>query len=124
VPLEEEYYGDVVVLVVRGDMDAVTQPAYEARLSRLLEVGTRYLIWDLHAVRILPSTAVGFLIQASQRVRAAGGRMALASVPRLVRGTLNMMGIGEIFPMFSNRADAVEAFTAAAAQDDSSADEG
>ncbi len=115
--LEEEYHGDVVVLVMRGDLDASTLPSYEARLNRLLEIGTRYVVWDVHAVGILPSTAAGFLIQAGRRLRATGGRMALAAVPRRVRGTLHTMGVGGLFPTFATRADAVKAFAAAATED-------
>ncbi len=122
--LDEEYFGDVVVLALRGDLDAHTLPAYEKRLNRLLEIGTRYIIWDMQKVGILPSTAAGFLIQALRRVREVGGRMGLAAVPRLARGTLNTMGVGELFPTFSDCDDAVKAFTAAAAQDESSANEG
>lgn len=121
--VEEAYHGDVVVLVMSGDIDAHTLPAYESRLNRLLEIGTRYVIFDMEAVGILPSTAAGFLIQTGRRLRRAGGRMALASVPRLVRGTLNTMGVADLFPTFATRDDAVAALKATAAEDTDSTNE-
>jgi anti-anti-sigma factor len=104
---DEERIGDVVVLTPRGDMDVTTLPAFEARVAAMLVQGARGLLWDLVHVRILPSTAVGFLLGAAKRVRAAGGRTAVARAGRLATTTLRTTGLTEILPLYAGREEAL-----------------
>ena len=101
--IEAEQVGRVVVLVPHGDMDATTLPAFESRLEVLLGESAQSVLWDLGRVTLLPSTAVGFLLQAGRRVQSRGGRMALANVIPRVRRTLGTMGVGEVFPIYEDR---------------------
>jgi anti-sigma B factor antagonist len=107
--VREEQVGDVTVLVPEGDLDATVLPAFEARVAELVQAGARLLVWDLAAVGMLPSTAAGFLIQARQRVRAAGGRMVLAGMSDRVAGTLRTMGVLALFRSYPDRAAAIAA---------------
>ena len=70
------------VRVVRG-ATAETTAVGAAYLAGLAEG-----VWDLDAVGILPSTAVGFLLQTAKRLHGAGGRMALACGQARVLATL------------------------------------
>jgi len=110
VKVNEEQIGAVTVLTPVGDMDATELPAFEARVARLIADGRHNLLWDLSAVRILPSTAAGFLLQTVQRARGAGGRCALAGGSALVLGTLRTMGVLEIFRTYATRDEALAAF--------------
>ena len=105
--IDERTIGDVVVLTPAVDMDVTVLPAFEARVAALIEKGARGLLWDLVNVRLLPSTAAGFLIGAAGRVRAVGGRTAVARAGRLATTTLRMMGVTDILPLFDRRADAL-----------------
>ena len=101
--IDVEHEGSVVVLIPVGDMDVTTLPDFEARLAALAQEGVRAILWDLHGVGILPSTALGFLLQARRRLGDAGGHMALARANRLVRSTLGTMGVLDVFPVFETR---------------------
>ena len=106
--IHEEREGPVVVLSPVGDMDATTLPDFEVRLDALAKEGVRAILWDLHGVGILPSTALGFLLNARRRLVAVGGFMALARANRLVRSTLGTMGVLDVFPVFELRDDALK----------------
>ena len=103
----EEREGPVVVLAPNGDMDVTTLPAFETRLARLMADGVRAVLWDLGDVEMLPSTALGFLLQARRRLEAVGGCMGLARVNRIVGATLKTMGVLDVFPVFRTREDGV-----------------
>jgi anti-anti-sigma factor len=108
-PLRAERQGHVTVLVPEGDLDVAALPAWEAQVDALLAAGVRALVWDLSGVGLLPSTAAGLLLQTAARVRAAGGRMALAGAPPRVRATLGTMGVLDVFPLYPGRAAALAA---------------
>lgn len=105
--IDEERHGLVVVLVPGGDMDLTTLGAFEQRVDALLDEGVRALLWDLHGVKVLPSAAIGFLIQAARRLKDRKGRMAVCRAGRLARSTLATMGVLDVFPVFDSREDAL-----------------
>ena len=92
----EEQISTVTVLTPEGDMDITELPAFEGRVARLLESGTRDLLWDLSAVGFLPSTAAGFLLQTARRMKDAGGRCVIAGATPRVAGTLRTMGVAPV----------------------------
>lgn len=106
--IEEEREGDIVILCPKGDMDVTTLPQFETRLEALAQEGVRAVLWDLRGVGILPSTALGFLLQARRRLAEDGGHMALARANRLVHSTLETMGVLDVFPVFDERDEALE----------------
>jgi len=101
--IDVEREGSVVVLSPVGDMDVTTLPDFESRLEALTGEGVRAILWDLRGVGILPSTALGFLLDARRRLAKVGGHMALAQANRLVRSTLGTMGVLDVFPVFETR---------------------
>lgn len=107
--IREEQVGEVTVLTPEGAMDITVLPAFDARVTKLVAAGARALVWDLSAVRMIPSTAAGFLIAAGRKVSDAGGRMVLAGVQDRVLGVLRTMGVAGVFRMYDDRAAAVAA---------------
>lgn len=108
--LREEQVGNVRILAPVGDIDITTLPAFEAHVARLLAEGHVNLLWDLEGVGMLPSTAAGFLLQTARRVRAAGGRIALAGARPHVRSMLKIMGVFDLLPAYATRREALAAF--------------
>ena len=108
--IREEQVGRIRILIPVGDLDITALPAFEARVDQLMSEGALFLLWDLEDVSMLPSTAAGFLLQTARRVRAAGGRLALAGARPLVRSTLDIMGVLEFLPTYAGREEALAAF--------------
>ncbi len=106
---EEHVHGTVLRMRLRGDLDVTELPSIDGRVATHLDQGVRHVVFDLAEVSLLPSTAVGVLIQVNQRVRERGGRIALAAVPPLVRGTLATMGVDRLFRIYADADTAVRA---------------
>ena len=96
VDVVETRRGDVVVLAPGAEVDVRALPAFEARVARLIAGGARAVVFDLRAVELLPSTIAGFLVVAAGRVRAAGGRFALAVTSPRVRAVLVTLGLDAV----------------------------
>jgi len=70
---------------------------------------------DLTGVTFLASVGLRCIIQSAKALDLKGGRMALLVGDNpLVRGTLETVGVGEIIPMFSDEASALQSLSAPA----------
>ena len=98
--LNEETIGHTTILSPQDDLDITTLPAFEARLSRLINGGTRNLIWELSDVPFLPSTAAGFLLQTARRMRDAGGRLSSWGAPAASPAPCGPWASSTCFPPF------------------------
>lgn len=110
--IRERKHGRVVVLTPSGDMDSSTLPSFENRFAALLEQGTRCVLWDLGQVGILPSSGVGFLLQAGRRLQGVDGKMALARAGKLARSTLSTLGVLDVFKLYDSVEEGVAALEA------------
>lgn len=77
------------VLPLRGDLDMSSAALLESALQRSVEPWST-LVLDLGAVGLLDSSALGVLIRAYKRMRAAGGRLRLASAGASVLTVLRL----------------------------------
>ncbi|MGH2698517.1 MAG: STAS domain-containing protein [Actinomycetota bacterium] len=84
-------WGQVQILVVRGDLDAYLAVDLSAYLERALAGSPAEVLVDLEEVRFMDAAALGVLESALQRARAHGGDLRLvapsAPVDRLLRLT-------------------------------------
>ena len=92
----ESRVGEVVVLTPGPEVDIRALPAFEARVDALLASGVRGLVFDLSPVVLLPSTVAGFLVSCAARLRAAGGKFAVAAPSPRVRRTLATLGVDAV----------------------------
>lgn len=72
--------GDVVVVAVRGELDAASTPDMQARLDAEAASGAP-LVLDLLECEFVDSTGLHAIIDARAAVEGAGGRFAVAATP-------------------------------------------
>ncbi len=107
--MDEQRDGEVVTFRPRGTLDVHRLPDFDRQLRRALSAGARHVVWDLGEARLLPSSAIGFLIESARATRAGGGRMVLAGASPQVVSTLAMMGVDTFFVLHPDVATAVRA---------------
>jgi anti-sigma B factor antagonist len=71
--------GELHVVSAAGDLDLHSAPHLERELLRLIDGGARTLVVDLAETTFLDSTALGVLLRALQRLRPAGGGLAVVA---------------------------------------------
>lgn len=85
------------VLAVTGELDVSTSPHLRQKILELLELQRRRLVIDLDGTEFLDSTALGILVGASKRLRAAGGSLTVVcSKPRILR-TFKVTNLEKVF---------------------------
>jgi anti-anti-sigma factor len=69
--------GEVIFLVVTGELDMATVPVFEEHLRDAERTGAKPMVIDLRGLGFLDSTGLAALFRAHERARAAGRRMAV-----------------------------------------------
>lgn len=107
--------GDVHAVRVAGEIDFEVAPAFKRRVSGHIDAGVRQLVVDLSGVQFIDSTAIGVLVGALKRIRAAGGALVVVVGDNDdVRGIFQAVGLENVIPLLGSQADAVAALAVAA----------
>ncbi|MBV9041299.1 MAG: STAS domain-containing protein [Acidimicrobiia bacterium] len=87
---------DHVVLYLAGDADIHTAPALRSDLASLVDQAKPVVV-DLSALAFIDSTAIGILVAALKRFRAAGGDLSLRRPVARVRKVFEITGLTRVF---------------------------
>ncbi len=85
-----------------GVLTAVTYPALEKELQRLIGDGAKLIVIDVKGLTFLASTGIRVLLQTLKTMRAAGGDLRLMQVPAAIQDVLDLV---QLFPADTNFAD-------------------
>ena len=90
------------VIAVSGDVDAAAADPLDAALAKAsaIDSGQALVVVDLTAANFLDSRTIGILAGWQTRIRASGGRFALAGARPEVARLFELIGLGETFDFF------------------------
>lgn len=103
------------VLHLHGDLDLTTIAVLRTAVREAPLCAGQWLIVDLVALEFCDSVGMSALIAARNHATAALAGFALAGVPRHLLTALRVVGLDQVFPMYSTVDMAVRAHGAAAA---------
>ncbi len=92
--------GDVALLVLHGEIDALTAPQLASGLRALLAEPVDRLVIDLSGVSFLASNGLAELIRTAQVAEQRGRRLRLVVTTRAVRRPLQITGSAQLFDLF------------------------
>lgn len=110
VEVDETGPGCHAVVVVSGEIDAVTAPLLEERLLELVATGVERVVVDLRGVTFIESVGLGTLVAARKRLAAGDKNLCLVigdDQPN-VRGPFEITRLDEVFPIHATRQAAVK----------------
>ena len=93
------------VVHLDGVLTAVTYPALEKELQRLVAEGSKLIVLDLKGLTFLASTGIRVLLQTLKTQRAQGGELRLMQVPKAIQEVLDLV---QLFPADTNFANAAD----------------
>jgi anti-sigma B factor antagonist len=105
--LEKKQFGDVVLLKFVGEFDTFNLPMFGERVDRMIDSGNVLFILDVRLLTFINSTALGYLIRMSKRVKEAGGEVVLARPSKFLKKTLSTLGLEAVFPVYESEEDAL-----------------
>ena len=97
--------GKAHVVAVRGEVDLFTAPEFKQRVMAPIGAGVDHVIVDLTETTFIDSSSLGALIGAHRRLKARGGRLAVACTGESIVKTFRITGLDSVFTLV----DSVEA---------------
>jgi len=91
IDIKEKLNGKKAVIELTGELDAKTTPALKAKLDELIGKGIDSLLVDCTRLTYVASAGIGALNAVLKALKDKGGKMALSSLSKEVRDTMDLM---------------------------------
>ncbi len=91
-----------LIIAPSGRIDTTTSPIFDRHLSSVIDRGDTQIVIDLENLEYISSTGLSAFISAAKKVKAAGGRIALAGLNKRIRLVFEMSGFLRLFPVFAD----------------------
>jgi anti-anti-sigma factor len=92
--------GDVLVVSVKGRMDAVTAPEFEKAVETLMDDGETAFVVDLADLDYISSAGLRSILALAKRLKTNGGSLRLAALQDGVKEVFDISGFSSIIPVF------------------------
>ncbi|MFQ5845190.1 MAG: STAS domain-containing protein [Planctomycetota bacterium] len=108
--IDRKTAGDVTFLAFTGEFDAFNLPTISEKMHTLIEKGCTRLVFNLHLLKFINSSALGYLIKTSKQLRELEGELVLSQPSKFFSSTVATLGLDQIFKIFPSDEDAVRYF--------------
>ena len=106
----EKNLGDVKVIKVVGELDALVAPKLKERLIKLIEADTIKFIIDFEELVHINSLAMGILRGKLRSVKEIGGDIKLIKLNDHIKTNFEMVGLDEVFEIYETEDEAASHF--------------
>jgi anti-sigma B factor antagonist len=104
-------YKRSTVLYTSGRVDSYTAPELENALNQLVEQGQYNIIFDMRDVTFVSSAGWWALIRVQKEVKKMSrGEVVLVKLDERIKESMDLVGIGNYFKIFTEVIDAVGSF--------------
>jgi anti-anti-sigma factor len=103
--------GDILVISVKGRMDALTAPDFDKKIETLLSQGENALILNLSELEYISSAGLRSILAVAKQVKARDGSFVLTELKGAVKEVFEISGFYSIFQVFESEEDALKQMT-------------
>lgn len=101
----------VVVLELRGQLDAETFPRLQSELEDVVDQGSSpRVILDCSPLEYISSAGLGVLSKMTKEFRDHGGDLRLARLPEKIRSVVSLLGFDQVIQVFPELDPALQSF--------------
>lgn len=108
--LIEEQKGEVLVVRIKGRLDAVSSPIAEKKVFDAINNGNHKVILELGGVVYVSSAGMRMLLSTTKKIRSLSGKLCICSMTPNVMDVLKMSGFDHILDLYSGEEDALKHF--------------
>ncbi len=101
--LDYSQVGDVAVLEFTGEFDAFNLVPVSKAVDEVIDRGEARLVFNLHKLTFINSSALGYLLKARKKALAAGGDVVLVQPSKFIRKLLSTLGLEKIFSIYDTQ---------------------
>ncbi len=110
VEVHKENKGDILVLRLKGRLDATSSPAVEKKFFDFIEEGSNQLLLDFNGVDYLSSAGMRILLSTAKKLKGKAGMMKLCSITNNVLDVLKMSGFDHVLELYDTEQEALKSF--------------
>lgn len=108
--LKEEQIDEVLVLRVKGRLDALSSPNVEKKIFEAINTGQTKLLIEMSGVSYLSSAGMRMLLSTTKKLRSISGKLVVCNLTTNVADVLKMSGFDHILDMSENEEEALKHF--------------
>lgn len=110
IDLKEEKKGDVLVIRIKGRLDAISAPFAEKKVFESINNGQFRLLLDFSGVTYISSAGMRMLLSTTKRVKSLSGRLVVCAVSQNVLDVLKMSGFDHVLELVDVESEALRKF--------------
>jgi len=110
VELKEEKKGDVLILRIKGRLDAISSPAAEKKVFDCINSGQSKLLLDFAGVSYLSSAGMRMLLSTTKKLKTLSGKLVVCSITSNVMDVLKMSGFDHVLDLAKTEEEALRKF--------------
>jgi anti-anti-sigma factor len=99
---------DVLVLALKGRLDAASTPSVQTRLQERINQGERRFAVDAAGLTYISSSGLRLLLQVAKQLEERSGRIVLYALQEPVRRVLEVAGFMSLFSIYSSSEEAIQ----------------
>ncbi len=97
----------VVIVGVKGRLDATNSNTFEERVLGLIQADEMRLVVDCAQLDYISSAGLRVLLVAAKRLNAKGGKVVVAALNDQIREIFDIAGFSSMFEVYATQDDAV-----------------
>lgn len=97
--VEVKQDGEIQVVKPKGDVDLKTSPILREKLQGALTLKPKGVLIDMSECSYIDSSGIATLVEALQKLRGTGGRLAIACAVQRVRDIFEIAHLDSVFAM-------------------------
>jgi anti-sigma B factor antagonist len=110
-PFESEILdGDILAIVLHGDLDSVSTPEFNRQIQGHLDAGRSKIIIDCRKMGYISSVGIGSLVALQIKLRRRGGEVKLAAVFGRAMEIMRLVHLNKMFDIYGDLEFARESF--------------
>ena len=108
--MTEDKREEVIILGLRGRLDASTSKGLEEKLTALTEGGEKRLVVEFSQLDYISSSGLRVLLVAAKNLTRANGKIVLSSLKDHIKEVFDITGFSSIFPIYHSPEEAINSY--------------
>jgi anti-sigma B factor antagonist len=94
--------GDILAIVLRGDLDSVSAPEFDRQIRGHLDAGHSKFIIDCRNMGYISSLGIASLVSLQTKLRRRGGEVKLAAILGRAMDVMRLVRLDKMFDIYGD----------------------
>jgi len=100
----------ILILTIKGRLDAITAPEFKEILFRHIEAGKSSIVLDMHSLEYISSAGIRVLYQTLNIIEEKQGKIVISAPSDSVRKVFDIVELSSDFPIHKDIDEATKVF--------------